>query len=44
MQSLRWDDITANNIIVFLDAYQHPSGFVAPVLETPQIKINYVAT
>lgn len=42
MQTLRWDDITANDVITTIDAFQLFSGFVAPVLEQPDIEIDYV--
>ena len=42
VQSLCWDDIIANDIITVLDAYQLVSGFVTPVLETPDVKLDYV--
>ena len=41
VQSLRWDDIVANDILTVLDAYQLLSGFVTPVLTAPAIVITY---
>jgi ribonuclease HI len=42
VQSLRWDDIVANDIITVLDLYQLRTGFVTNVLTTPDIKIDYM--
>ena len=41
IQCLRWDDITAGDIITALDAFQLVSGFVTPVLSSPTIPISY---
>jgi hypothetical protein len=41
IQCLRWDDITARDIITVLDAFQLVSGFVTPVLSSPAIPIDY---
>ena len=42
VQTLRWDNITANNVITTLDVFQLVSGFVTPVLSSPAIEIDYV--
>ena len=42
VQTLRWDKIPANDILVVLDTYQLVSGFVTPLLESPELEINYV--
>ena len=42
IQTLRWDQITANGVITTLNAYQLNSVFVTPVLETPNLPIDYL--
>ena len=43
VQSLRWDKTIADDIITVLDAYQVASGFVTPVLASPNIEVDYLA-
>jgi len=43
IQSLRWDKIIAQDIIIVLDAFQLVSGFVSPVLSCPGIDIDYLS-
>ena len=42
VQTLRWDSVTANDVLTTLDAFHLISGFVTPVLSSPAIKIDYV--
>ena len=41
LQTLRWDDETVHDLIQTLDAFQIASGFVLPVMESTNTKINY---
>jgi hypothetical protein len=42
VQTLRWDKIPAQDLITVLNAFQLASGFVTPVLESPDIPIDYL--
>ena len=42
VQTLRWDKTPAQDLIAVLDAFQVASGFVTPVLMSPDIVIDYV--
>ena len=42
VMTLRWDDITARDMLTVIDAYQLVSGFITPVLRSPAIPIDYV--
>ena len=39
---LRWDDITARDMLTAINAFQLVSGFVAPFLRSPAIPIDYI--
>ena len=41
IQTLRWDKDTAHDLVTVLDAFQLASGFVTPVLSSPNIIIDY---
>ena len=42
VQTLRWDKIPAQDLTRALDAFQVASGFVTPVLASPDISIDYL--
>jgi len=42
VQTLRWDSLTSTDIMATLNTYQTASGFVASVMEVPEIPIDYL--
>ena len=43
IQTIRWNQITAQDVLTALDAFQLASGFAAPVMESPELVIDYIA-